>query len=141
MAESVTNRGLFLLLRGAFGGTQLDLRLALLTGTAAGADDPDLNTLADLDAVTGVGLHTERLALAGETVTEDDAGDQALLDTANVSFAAAAGVTCVGVALFHEGGGTDATRDLVAVFTTGFPKPVDGGLNVNVANLIRALRP
>lgn len=136
MAETVTNRGKYRALNLLLSGS--DLRMLVITGTAVGVVDPDLNTVADLDAVTGVSIHTERIALSGETVTEDDTNNRAALDASDVSFAAAPGVTAQGVAVYDEGGGTDSTRDLLAVYTTGFPQPMDGGLTVTIADLIRA---
>jgi hypothetical protein len=107
------------------------------TGTAVGTNDPDLNTVADLDAVAGVSIHTERIALAGETVTQNNVLDRAEYDSNNVTFSPSPATTAQGVAIYDEGGGTDATRDLIAVYSTGFPQPIDGGMIVNIADLIR----
>lgn len=137
MAETVTNRGKYRALAAL--AAAADLRMLVILGTATGVDDPDLDTVADLDAVTGVSIHTERIALTGETVAQDDANNRAGLDTANVSFAAAVGVTARAVAIYDHGDGTDAGQDLVSVHTTGFPAVMDGGLSVNVADLIRAV--
>jgi len=135
MAETVTNRGKF---RGGRDGLNtLDLRMCIFTGTATGTNDPDLNTVADLDAVTGVSIHTERIALTGEAYTEDDVNNRMNGDSNNVTFAAAPGVTAQGVAIYDEGSGTDATRDLIAIYSTGFPQPVDGGLVITVTDFIR----
>jgi len=135
MAETVTNRGKF---RGGRDGLNtLDLRMCIFTGTATGTNDPDLNTVADLDAVTGVSIHTERIALTGEAYTEDDVNNRMNGDSNNVTFAAAPGVTAQGVAIYDEGSGTDATRDLITIYSTGFPQPVDGGLVITVTDFIR----
>jgi hypothetical protein len=138
MADVVYNRGKY----RAFAAlaAAADLRMLVILGTVTGVDNSDLNTVADLDAVSGVSIHSERIALTGETVTENDASDRAELDTDNVSFAAAPDVFAMAVAIFDEGNGTDAGRDLISVHTTGFGgsgKPMEGGLNVNVADLIR----
>lgn len=138
MAETVTNRGKYRLLARALSGSALDLRMCVITGTATGVNDADLNTVADLDAVTGVSIHSERVALTGEAASEDDTNDRAALDSDNVTFAAAAGVTARGVAIYDEGNSTDAGRDLLAIYTTGFPQPMDGGLVVTVADFLRA---
>lgn len=138
MAETVTNRGKARILNGDTPLDSADLRMLIITGTQTGVNDPDLNTVADLDAVTGVGIHTERIALTGEAVTENDTDNRADADSGNVTFAAAPGVTAQGVAIYDEGGGTDATRHLIAIYTTGFPQPMDGGLVVNVADWLRA---
>lgn len=136
MAETITNRGKFRALSALLAAS--DLRVLVFTGTQTGVNSATLNTVADLDAVSGVSIHSERLALSGEAVTENDGQNRAELDAANVSFAAAASVTAQGVALYDEGNGTDAGRDLIGVYTTGFPQPLDGGLNVTINDLIRA---
>lgn len=136
MAETVTNRAKYRALNALLGA--IDARMLVITGTAVGVNDPDLDTVASLDAVTGVSIHTERIALTGEAVTEDDTNNRAALDAADVTFAAAPGVTAQGVALYDEGGGTDATRDLLAIYTTGFPQPMDGGLTITINDLLRA---
>lgn len=138
MAESITNRGAYRLIAASLdAAAALDLRVGLVLGTTTGIHNKDLNTVADLDAVSGVSLHSERLALTGEAVTEDDTEDRAEIDSSNPSFAAAPGVTAVAMFLYDEGNGTDSGRDLIAVYSTGFPQPVDGGLNVTVNDLIR----
>lgn len=136
MAETYTNRGKYRALNALNAAS--DLRLLAFTGTQTGVSNPDLSTVADLDAVSGVSIHSERLTLTGKSVTQDDTNDRAALDSANASFSAAPGVTAQGVALYDEGNGTDAGRDLIAVYTTNFPKVMDGGLNVTIADLIRA---
>lgn len=136
MAESITNRGKYLISTTGVAG--LDWRMGVIVGTQTGVHSVDLNTVADLDAVTGVSIHSERLDIdAGVTVTEDDTNDRVNIDAANQSFAAAPGVTAQGVFFYHEGGGTDATRDLISVHTTGFPQPIDGGLNVTINDILR----
>jgi hypothetical protein len=134
MAETVTNRGKFLV--GNAGMNGRDLRMCVILGTQTGVNDVDLNTVADLDAVTGVSIHSERIALANETVTEDDTNNRVNFDADAAVFAAAPGVTAQGVAIYVEGA-NDAARDVVAIYTTGFPQPMDGGLTVNIADWLR----
>lgn len=134
MAETVTNRGKYLLAHSGMNGR--DLRMLVILGTQTGVSDPDLNTVADLDAVSGVSIHSERIALANETITEDDTNNRVNLDSDNVSFAAAPGVTAQGVAVFIEGA-NDAAREVVAIYTTGFPQPMDGGLAITVSDWLR----
>lgn len=135
MTETVTNRGKYLAMNG--GWAALDIRALIFTGTQTGTNDPDLNTVADLDAVTSVAIHTERLALASEAYTEDDTNNRVNGDCANLSFAASVGTTAQGLALYDEGGGTDATRDLLSIHTTGFPASMDGGINVTINDFVR----
>ena len=136
MSETTTNRGKYRAIAALVAAT--DLRMLVFTGTQTGVNNPDLNTVADLDAVSSVAIHSERIALASITTTEDDTNDRAALDCADVTFASAAGVTAQGVAIYDHTGGADNLRDLIAVYTTGFPQPMDGGLVVQVADFMRA---
>jgi hypothetical protein len=135
MAETVTNRGKLRLAQQHV--TAISWRATVFIGTQTGSANPDLNTVADLDAVTSIAIHTERLTLASVTYTEDDTNDRVNIDCANLTFAAAVGVTAQGLAIYDEGSGTDATRDLIAVYTTGFPQVMDGGLNITVTDFLR----
>lgn len=135
MAEVVYNRGKLRLANQ--NATAIVWRAALFTGTQTGTLDPDLNTVADLDAVTSVGIHTERLTPASVTYTEDDTNDRVNIDCANLTFAASAGVTAQGIVFYHEGTGADSGRELICGSTTGFPVPIDGGLVVTVSDFLR----
>lgn len=135
MAEVVYNRGKYLVAHGGMNGR--DLRMAIVTGTATGVDDVDLNTVADVDAVSGVSIHTERIALANESVTEDDTNNRVNLDADSAVFAAAPGVTARAAIIYVEGA-NDAARELVTCHTTGFPQPMDGGLTVGIPDWLRA---
>lgn len=135
MAESVTNRGKWRIAKT--GSDNMAWRACVITGTQTGVHNVDLNTVADLDAVASVGIHSERLTPASVTVTQDDTNDRVNLDCANLSFAAAPGVTAQGLAFYHEVSASDAGRDLIAVYTTGFPQPMDGGLNVTINDHLR----
>lgn len=135
MAELIYNRGKLRLANQ--NATAIVWRAALFIGTVTGTNDPDLNTVADLDAVTGVSIHTERLTPASVTYTEDDTNDRLNIDSANLTFAAAPGVTAVGLVYYHEGTGADSGRELISCHTTGFPVPVDGGLVVTVTDFAR----
>ena len=137
MAETVYNRGKTRVFAGDTPLDTADLRMLIVTGTTTGASNPDLNTVADLDAVAGVGIHTERVALTGETVTQDDTNNRANADADAVVFAAAPAVSALAAVIYDEGGGTDATRFLVSFHDTGFPQPMDGGLTVNIADWLR----
>jgi hypothetical protein len=144
MAITTQNRGADRIMECALSTTALDLRMCLVTGNSTGltgASAQDLATVADIDALNAgaTNIHTERIAVTGETSTQDDANNRANVDSADVTFAAAPGVTAVGAALYDEGSGTDATRHLIATTTTNFPQPVDGGLVVNVTDLFRVL--
>lgn len=135
MADVVYNRGKYRFTNTGVPG--LTIRAAVFTGTATGADALTLNTVADLDAVTSVAIHTERLTPASITVTEDDANNRVNIDCANLVFAAAPGVTAQGLVFYHEAAAADASRELLTCHTTGFPQPMDGGLNVTVNDFAR----
>lgn len=137
MAETVYNRGKTRIFAGDTALDTADLRMLLVTGTTTGASDPDLDTVADLDAVAGVGIHTERVALTGETVSQDDGNNRVNADANAVVFAAAPGITALAAVIYDESGGTDGTRFLITFHDTGFPQPVDGGLTVNIADWLR----
>jgi hypothetical protein len=140
MAECLTNRGAHTLLNAAVTGVALDLRAALVTGNATGLVDRAINTVSDVDALNAgaTNIHTERIALTGETVTEDEANNRANLDAASIVFAPATGVTAVGLVIYHEGSGTDATRPVIATYTTNFPISLETGMNVPIADIVRA---
>ena len=136
MAETVTNRGKYTVFNSSI--PALTLRMCYFTGTQVGTADPDLNTVADLEAVSGVTVGAERVALASVTVTEDDTNNRVNVDAANLSFGAIA-ATAQGVAIYDEGGGTDATRPIIAIYTTGFPVVMDGGLNITITDWLRGV--
>jgi len=134
MTEIVYNRGKTRIFAGDTPLDTGDIRIGIVTGTTVGADDPDLNTVADLDAVPGVGIHSERIALTGKTVTQDNANNRVNADANGVIFAVAPGVTALAAIIYDEGGGTDATRELISFHDTTFPQSMDGGMTVNINN-------
>lgn len=134
MAETVTNRGKYLASTG--GLSAADLRMCYFTGTAVGVHEPDINFVSDLEAVTGVSVAADRVTLANETITEDDTNNRVNFDADAAVFPASA-VTAEGVAVYVEGA-SDAARAIVAIYTTNFPQPVNGGLTVNIADYMRA---
>ena len=129
--------------RIASGATDLDtspLKAALVITSKTGADNPDLATMAAIDAVGTVAFHTERVALTGLTVTVDNTNDRANADSANFSFAAAAGVTALALIIYDATVDTsDTTRIPLFFYDTGFGAglPLDGGLNVTVNDFAR----
>lgn len=137
MAEIVYNRGKTRIAAGDTALDSSDLRMLIVITSKTGADNPDLNTVADLDAVGTVAIHSERIALASKTVTQDDTNNRANVDAGNVTFAAAPGVSALAAVIYDEGGGADATRHLISFHDTGFPQPMDGGLVVNIADYLR----
>jgi hypothetical protein len=140
MAEVVYNVGKTRIAAGDTALDTADLRMLIIITSKTGADDPDLGTLAAIDAVGTVAFHSERIALASLTVTQDNVNNRANSDAGNVSFAAAPGVTALAAVIYdHAAGGSDATRFPIAFYDTGFPQPMDGGLNVNITDWLRVL--
>jgi hypothetical protein len=115
-----------------------DIRALLIITSKTGADDPDLGTLAAIDAVGTVAFHSERLVLTGLTVTQDNTNNRANIDAANLTFAAAPGVSALALLIYdNAAGGVDSARYPIAFYDTGFPQPVDGGLNVTITDYLR----
>lgn len=139
MTEVVYNVGKTRILAGDTALDTGDLRALIIITSKTGASDPDLATLAAIDAVGTVAFHTDRQALASLTVTQDNTNDRANADSGNITFAAAPGVTALAMVIYdNAAGGTDSVRYPIAYYDTGFPQPMDGGLVVNVADWLRA---
>lgn len=113
--------------------TGLDVRALVLAGTSvpAGAENPDLNTVAELLAVSGAveasAAGYARVALTGETVLENDTTDTADLDAADLSWASIATGDTLRAVVFYVEGANDAARDLVSLNTLSSPVPTNGG--------------
>lgn len=140
MAEIAYNVGKTRIAAGDTALDTADLRMLLIITSKTGADNPDLATLAAIDAVGTVAFHSERVALTGLTVTQDDTNNRANADAANLSFAAAPGVVALAAVIYdHAAGGSDATRFPLFFYDTGFGAgiPIDGGLNVTITDYAR----
>lgn len=111
-------------------------KAAVVITSKTGAADPDLATMAAIDAVGTVALHATRVTLTGVTVTTDNTNDRINIDCADIVFPAAAGVVALALIIYDATTDTsDATRIPVAFYDTNFSTGVvmDGGLNVAVA--------
>ena len=141
MSEVIYNAGKSKIVAGAITAGGTNLKAAIIITSKTGASDPDLATLAAIDAVGTVAFHTERLALASVTVTTDNTNDRINIDAANLSFAAAAGVNALALVIYDATTDTsDSTRIPIAYYDTGFGSglPMDGGLNVTISDFVRA---
>ena len=141
MAEVVFNAGKARLLAGAVTAGGSNLKAAIIITSKTGASDPDLATMAAIDAVGTVAFHSERLTLSSVTVTTDNTNDRVNLDSANLSFAAAAGVNALALVIYDATTDTsDSTRIPLFYYDTGFSTglPMDGGLNVTINDFARA---
>jgi len=143
LAVVTYNAGADLILERAMSTTALDLRACFFTAAAGATDiagiiNQDLDTVAALDALTGIGVSTQRVALTGEASTEDDANNRANWDSNDVVFTADP-VTAWGWGIYDEGSGTDATRIMVFGQSFASGQPVNGGLTITVADFARLL--
>lgn len=104
----------------------------LLQATVAGAQDPDLDTVADLLAVSGVDecdfTNYARKTLASVTSTEDDSADAAVVAAGSIEWEDAGGaVDNTPVAMvIYETGASDAVRYLVGYFDENFGEETSG---------------
>lgn len=142
MSDIVYNRFKYRSVTGVDVVGSSDFRMLLLETTAAGAFDPDLDTVADLLAVGSVAELTAtnyaRAALAGETAGAgpDDANNRVNIDFTDqvfTSLGVAAGTDgSVVAAVIYVEGASDAARFLVSYHDSGFPV-VTNGQNFTVA--------
>lgn len=123
MSSGVYNRGKKIL--SARGWDAARLRVALTTSSYT--PDNAHDTMADITNELSGGSYA-RQVVTQVAAAEDDANDRAVLDAADVTFPTlglAAGSPKYAI-LYVEGGGTDATRDLIAWVDLGTPITPDG---------------
>jgi hypothetical protein len=142
MAQVVYNRFKQRVVTGQIDLDSANIRCLILETTAAGAFNPDIDTVSALLAVggvteatgTGAGRRTATL-----TVTEDDTNDRANVALASaVTWTGANWGDAVAVVFYDEGSGTDATRQLIAYYDTGLPITTNGGdLTINTGDILR----
>lgn len=107
------------------------LRAVLVDADADAAANADLNTLADVvgDEIGAAGRKT----LANVTITEDDAGDRAILDADDLVWAAANFGTIGGVWIFRRVGGADANTDPLWMYLDVEPELATNGGDITLA--------
>jgi hypothetical protein len=138
MAEVTYNTGKQKLAAGVITAGTTNLAAAIVITSKTGADNPDLATMAAIDAVGTVAFHTERVPLSSVTVSVDNTNDRVNIDSGNITFAAAPGVSALAMIIYDKTTDTtDTTRIPLFFYDTGFPQPMDGGLVVNVADFAR----
>lgn len=135
------NRGKYRIAQSGWPG--LDVRALVLTHATtlpAGAENPDLNTVGELLAVSGVTEAAEttgltgyvRKTIAGEANVEDDALDVVNLDHDDLAYTATESGRWVAVVYYVEGA-SDAARDLIGLFTLPSALVTNGGpVNITV---------
>lgn len=136
MADTVYNRWKYRNVTGVDVVGSADFRMLLLEATAAGAFNPDLDTVDDLLAVGSVaefvGTNYARQALDGESAGAgpDDTNDRVNIDFTDEVFASlgvAAGTDgSVVAAVVYVEGASDAARFLVSYHDSGFPVVTNG---------------
>ena len=142
MADIVYNTGKARALAGLLVSGTTNLAAALVVTSKAGAADPDLATMADIDAVGTVAFHPNRQTLTAVTVTTDNANDRVNIDCADITWPAAAGVVALAMIVYDKTTDTnDGTRVPLSFHDTNFGAgvPLDGGLVVSIADLLRQL--
>ena len=137
MADTVYNRGRYLLGGGGVLWGTTDLRVLLLItdddqALPSAAWDKTLNTVSELLAVSNVseaaGAGYSRKTLAGMVVSEDDGNNRVILDADDVSWSGL-DVGTVQAAVVFKYNADDASAELLSLHDTGFPK-VTGGVEL-----------
>lgn len=139
MAEVVYNTGKEKITTNALPNAATNLRALLISVNKTGASDPDVATVAAIDALNSGAtvLTTQRVTLASVTKTSGatlNTNDRVEWDCADFAFTGVASVSALALVIYDEGGGADATRIPIAYYDTGFGGGIDitGGLNVTI---------
>jgi len=126
MANHTKNQAKYELLTGALNFLTADIRLLLCMTNTTADTDMDANTIgafATLDECDAPGYTAGGVALTGETVAEDAAGNRAYFDANDASFAnLAAGTRQIqGMLLYRFVTSVAASTPLAWIDTPGFP--------------------
>jgi hypothetical protein len=131
----VYNRGKYLITSGGVVWGTTDVRALLIVTTDNGALpssawDVDLNDVAALLAVSNIdemsGTGYVRKTMAGMTVTEDDAGNQAIMDANDITWTGIDAGTARAIVVYKYNA-SDASAELISLHDTNFPKTTNGG--------------
>ncbi|TXH51195.1 MAG: hypothetical protein E6Q97_18910 [Desulfurellales bacterium] len=135
--------------RLANGSLDLDtdtIKMLLLKTTAAGAYDPDLDTVSELLAVGSVAecdfTNYVRKTLASVTATQDDANNRANVDADNVTWPSAGGAinnTPAAAVIYEHVDGTNANDRLIGYYDTNFGTVATNGgdFTITIADFLR----
>jgi hypothetical protein len=133
------NRGKYLVTTGGVIWGTTDVRALLIVTSDNGALpsaawNPDLNTVADLLAVSNVdeasGTGYSRKIMAGFVITEDDTNDWVVFDANDLVWAGLSAGT-VRAVITYKHNASDASAELISIHDTGFPQ-VSGGSDLTV---------
>jgi hypothetical protein len=135
VADTVYNRGKYLITSGGVVWGTTDVRALLIKTTDNGtlpssAWDVDLNTVdglltvSNIDELTGTGY--VRKTMAGFTVTEDDTGNQSIMDANDITWTAIDAGTARAIVVYKYNA-SDASAELISIHDTNFPKVTNGG--------------
>jgi hypothetical protein len=126
MAGALYNKGKTVLVNGTTIWGTADLRALLVTSSYT--FNADHNFVSDITNELSGGNYA-RVALTGETVTEDDTNDRAVCDASDTTFsalAAAAGTPARAI-IFDQAGGADSARALICCVDLTSPATPNGG--------------
>lgn len=135
MADTVYNRGKYLITSGGVVWGTTDVRALLIKTTDNGALpssawDVDLNDVAALLAVTNIdeltGTGYVRKTMAGFTVTEDDTGNQSIMDANDITWTGIDAGTARAIVVYKYNA-SDSSAELISIHDTNFPKVTNGG--------------
>lgn len=135
MADTVYNRGKYLITSGGVVWGTTDVRALLIKTTDNGALpssswDVDLNDVAallnvsNIDELTGTGY--VRKTMAGFTVTEDDTGNQSIMDANDITWTGIDAGTARAIVVYKYNA-SDSSAELISIHDTNFPKVTNGG--------------
>jgi hypothetical protein len=135
VANTVYNRGKYLITSGGVVWGSTDVRALLIVTTDNGtlpssAWDVDLNDVAALLAVSNIdemsGTGYVRKTMAGMTVTEDDTGNQAIMDANDITWTGIDAGTARAIVVYKYNA-SDSSAELISLHDTNFPKTTNGG--------------
>jgi hypothetical protein len=144
MAQAATNKGKYLFATGGIVPGTTALKVGLLKTCAnVATSTPDINFITDMEAhadfaeLTAAGY--ARVALPGGAATENDASDYASIAMTAVNFSAiSAGETIVGAFIYRDTGGSDTTREVIAIYDISPSIPTNGStVTINAGDFAR----
>jgi hypothetical protein len=151
MPHFITNRGKLRLLQGVFdddAGTDIGVGLLLGSAAPSGLDTEgeiqDLNTVAELLAVTGVdepsdGSYARVSPITRGNATEDDTNNRVNMDANDVDFGALDNSDIYAAFFFIDAGGADSGNDLLSVDLFATPVTANGaGFTYAISDVYRA---